>query len=146
MNDNSRNFDRLITDEELVEIDKRFKKTEEEGLKNILKYFDRIHDKLFAFNNILIAGYFALSKLDNSMPVFNILIPICNLCFLVYMEFRMMEKSRFESCITNKPMSQINKYGKAIQNTNSYSLLTIATTSIVALVFLYHLLLPLHNR
>ncbi|MBE0393065.1 hypothetical protein [Flavobacterium sp. PL002] len=80
-------------------IDENFERTEIEGGKNILKYFDRIHDKLFAFNNILIAGFFALSKIENSISVKTILIPIINLCFLVFIEYQMMEKSRFESSI-----------------------------------------------
>jgi hypothetical protein len=47
----------IMTDKELDEIDKIFRKTEEEGVKNILKYFDRIHDKLFTFNNVLIPPF-----------------------------------------------------------------------------------------
>jgi hypothetical protein len=130
----------LMTMEELSQIDKGLKKTEEEGVKNILKYFDRIHDKLFTFNNILIAGYFALSKINNSMSVASILIPIANLMLLLFIEYRMMEKSRFEASITQKPVKQINKHGKAIANTNLYSLLTIGTTLIVTMIFLYHFL------
>lgn len=91
-----------MSDEELAEIDANFKKHEEEGAKNILKYFDRIHDKLFNYNNILIAGFFTLSKIDDSVSVKTIFIPIANLIFLIYVEYRMMEKSRFESRITQK--------------------------------------------
>ncbi len=90
-------------DKELARIDESFKKTEEEGLKNILKYFDRIHDKLFSFNNILIAGYFAIIKLEESAPVISILLPIANLVFLICIEYRMMEKSRVESQVTKIP-------------------------------------------
>lgn len=128
----------LMKTEELSQMDDRFKKTEEDAVKNILKYFDRIHDKLFTFNNILIAGYFALSKINNLMPVASILIPIANLALLLFIEYRMMEKSRFEATITQKPIKQINKHGRTIQNTNLYSLLTIATTLIVTIIFLYH--------
>ena len=132
----------LMSDEELARIDENFRKTEEDGLKNILKYFDRIHDKLFTFNNILIAGFFALSKLDNSVSVKTIFIPIVNLIFLIYIEYRMMEKSRYESEITKKPMREINKHGKSIDRTNIYSLLTIATTLIVTGFFLFYLVAP----
>ena len=75
----------LISDEKLDKIDDNLRKDEEEGIKNILKHFDRLHDKLFTFNNILIAGYFALSKLINSISPINIIIPIINLGILVYM-------------------------------------------------------------
>lgn len=39
-----------------------FDNTTEQGKKNILKYFDRIHDKLFTFNNIMIAGFLLYQK------------------------------------------------------------------------------------
>ncbi len=130
----------LMTDKELSEIEQRFKKTEEEGLKNLLKHFDRIHDKLFTFNNILIAGYFALSKLEKTLSLFAILIPITNLIILLFIEYKMMEKSRFESEITKKPMREISKWGKSIERTTQYSLLAIITTTIVTIIFLRYLL------
>lgn len=130
----------LMTDDELEEIDKNSKKTEEEGAKNILKYFDRIHDKLFTFNNVLIAGYFALSKVVQEISVFNIIIPIVNLAFLIYLEYRMMEKSRFEAGIRNKNKEQIQRHGTTINKTTLYSLSAIVSTSGVTLYFLYKLI------
>jgi hypothetical protein len=129
----------LMTEKELEQMDERFRKREEEGLKNLLKHFDRIHDKLFMFNNILIAGYFALSKIEKSISLLTILIPISNLAFLIFIEYRMLEKSRFEASITEKPLADISKYGKSIRQTNVYSLLSIISTAIVALFFLYYL-------
>jgi hypothetical protein len=128
------------SDKENEEIYQRMRKTEEEGLKNILKYFDRIHDKLFTFNNILIAGFFALSKIDNSISVKTIFIPIANLMVIIYVEYRMMEKSRYESEIMQKQMEEFEKHGKNINKTNIYSLLTIVTTFIVTTFFLYYLI------
>lgn len=43
----------LASEEELNQINMKHKKIQEDGIKDILKYFDRIHDKLFTFNNIL---------------------------------------------------------------------------------------------
>jgi hypothetical protein len=114
-------------------------KTEEEGVKNILKYFDRIHDKLFAFNNILIAGYFALTKLVDSISTLIIIIPLINLGFLIFIEYQMMEKSRFEANVRSKNYSQINKQGHSIRMTNLYSLTAIVLTAIVTGFFLYNL-------
>jgi hypothetical protein len=76
----------FLTQKELDEMDQRWRKTEEEGVKNLLKHFDRLHDKLFTFNNILIAGYFALSKITNEISVFTILIPIGNLIVLLFVD------------------------------------------------------------
>lgn len=112
----------------------------EEGQKNIIKYFDRIHDKLFNFNNIIIAGFFALSKIENTVPLWTILIPILNLMFLVYIEYRMMEMGRFDTNSGDKTLEEIRSNGKNISKTNLFSLLTILTTFITTCFFLYTLI------
>ena len=131
--------DGLLTEEELKKIYSNFDKTEEDGLKNILKYFDRIHDKLFTFNNIMIAGYFALSKIYNTISMAMILIPIANLCILIYIEYRMMEKSRFESNIWNKNGNEISINNKNLDKTNLFSLFAIVSTLVVLIIFLSNL-------
>ncbi|MEG2099956.1 MAG: hypothetical protein RRY99_00440 [Flavobacterium sp.] len=133
-------FDFEESQREQERIDRNFTRTEEEGLKNILKHFDRIHDKLFVFNNILIAGFFALSKIENPIPVKTIFIPILNLCFLIFIEYEMMEKSRFESSIKTQPFDKYDSHGKRITRTNFYSLLSIITTFCVTAFFLYYLI------
>ncbi len=136
MKENILNEFDILTEEELSAMDDRLKKTEEEGIKNLLKHFDRLHDKLFNFNNILIAGYFALSKIQEEISLLNILIPIGNLIILLFIEYQMMEKSRFESEISKKNRDEINQWGKNIKRTNIYSLLSIISTSIVTIIFL----------
>lgn len=128
-----------MTDEELKKLDEQYAKIEEEGLKNTLKHFDRIHDKLFTFNNILIAGYFALFKVYNTISVVSILIPIFNLGLLIFIEYRMMERSRFESRINQKTLVDVKEHGKLTRNTNLFSFLSIITTTIVTVIFLYYL-------
>jgi hypothetical protein len=127
------------SDKEQERIEKNFTRTEEEGLKNVLKHFDRIHDKLFVFNNILIAGFFALSKLDNLIPLKTIFIPLLNLCFLIFIEYEMMEKSRFEASIKTQQFDKYDIHGKRIKRTNLYSLLSIFTTIIVTAFFIFYL-------
>lgn len=134
-----KDFDFEESEREQERIERNFIRTEEEGLKNILKHFDRIHDKLFTFNNILIAGFFALSKLENPIPVKTIFIPLINLCFLIFIEYEMMERSRFEASIKSQPFDKYSSYGKRIKRTNWYSLLSIFTTLIVAVFFVYYL-------
>lgn len=115
--------------------------TEEQGKKNILKYFDRIHDKLFTFNNIMIAGFFTISKIDNNISIKNILIPIFNLIFLIFIEYRMMELSRAESNIKRMPISELpKKLYKRYNSVTLYSLGSIITTAIVTGIFLYYIL------
>lgn len=133
-------FDFEESERENKRIEENFERTEIEGLKNVLKHFDRIHDKLFVFNNILIAGFFALSKIETSVSVKTILIPIINLCFLIFIEYEMMEKSRFEAFIKSQPFDKYDKHGMRIKRTNWYSLLSIFTTLIVTSIFIYYLL------
>jgi hypothetical protein len=127
-------------DRNVREIGERFDRTEQEGLKNLLKHFDRLHDNLFSFNNILIAGFFALSQFGKKVSPWTIIIPLINLCILVFIEYRMMNKCRFEAAIKSKTPEEINKWGKGISNTNLYSLLSIVTTVIVTVVFLIYLI------
>lgn len=118
-----------------------FDNTTEQGKKNILKYFDRIHDKLFTFNNIMIAGFFALSKIETEISIKYILIPITNLIFLIYIEYRMMELSRIESNVKEIPFRDLqkklySKYGVVTR----LSLISILTTTIVTVVFVISLI------
>lgn len=118
----------------------RFKAIEEQGKEKILYYFDRIHNNLFVFNNLLIAGFFTLAQLKVSVSKWTIIIPIVNLWFLIYIDYRLMEKSRFESNITSHPKSKLDKYGKTISRTNLISLLAIITTFTITVVFVCLLL------
>lgn len=136
---NTEDFDIDESEKEVEEIYQNFKRTEREGVQNILKYFDRIHDKLFTFNNILIAGYFALSQFFESFSVYGIIIPILNLGLLILIEYRMMEKSRFESQVTQKTKEEIDKNGLSINKTTRYSLYAIISTSIVVGIFIFNL-------
>lgn len=111
--------------------------TARKGLNNILHYFDRIHDKFFTINNILIAGYFASSKIFPTISMRYILIPFANLVFLVYIEYRMMELSRSEANILETPIIDLEKklYRKYPRVT-LLSFLAILSTSIVTITFL----------
>lgn len=133
------NFDFDEMDKNIAEIESRMNKREEEGQKNILKHFDRIHDKLFALNTMFIAGFFALIKISNNISTTTILIPVINMIYLIWIEYRMMEKSRFEADIKNKSSKEINKWGKSISINNWLSLLSIAFTLVVSGYFIYYL-------
>lgn len=113
--------------------------TEKKGMTNIMKYFDRIHDKLFAFNNILIAGYFALTQLIVGVSSTIILFPIINMVILIFIDIRMMNTSRFFADIGNKNESDINENKSKLDSTNLLSLFSVITTFVVTLVFLFHL-------
>lgn len=132
-------FDFDEMDRNLEDIEKRMSKREEEGLKNILKHFDRIHDKLFSINTVFIAGFFALIKISDNISTTTILIPILNMLYLIWIEYRMMEQSRFEADIKSKTPDEIQKWRKSISISNWLSFLSIALTLIVAGYFTYFL-------
>ena len=56
------------------------------------------------------------------------------MAFLIYVEWRMMEKSRLQSQITKVSGADRDKYGAMIASTNLYSLGVIITTLIVIVV------------
>jgi len=111
------------------------------GKTNILKYFDRIHDKLFSFNNIMIVGYFALSKIETEINIEYILIPIGNLIYLIFIEYKMMELSRTESNLKEIPIDKLNKklYSR-YKSVTLMSLFAIVTTLVVTIIFLIYLI------
>ena len=144
------NPENLDVEKSLAEMEETFKEIEKtmasmekkayDGTRDILKYFDRIHDKLFTFNNIMIVGFFTLSKLKNNVPIELIFVPLINLVILIYIEYKMMQKSRFEARILDVNFEEIPKLGNMISKTNSYSLLSIFSTFVVNLFFIFNLL------
>ena len=105
---------------ETDEITQNLKEQEKQGSRDILRYYDRIHD-------------------SQTSPWW-ILLPIFNMLNLVFVDYEMMEKSRFESAIMSKPPEEIQKYGKRISKTTLRSLFTIISTLIVTFVFVLQLL------
>lgn len=126
---------------DIDEITKNFKEQEKQGQRDILRYYDRIHDKLFSFNNMLIAGYFVIIAMPNStMSPWWMILPIINMLHLVFVDYEMMEKSRFDSNIMNKSEKEIYQYGKRISKTTLRSLFTIISTVTTTIIFLIQLI------
>ncbi|HZV70206.1 MAG TPA: hypothetical protein VFG10_11710 [Saprospiraceae bacterium] len=114
----------------------KWNRVEDEGVKNILKHFDRIQDKLFTFNNILIAGYFVMAKFEHHGSLWLILIPIANLIFLISIEYIMMERGRFQSRIKSVDRSEIDTWNQRGGKVVIFSILIILSTTIVTVIFL----------
>ncbi|MOA10254.1 hypothetical protein D3C78_1301370 [compost metagenome] len=121
-------------------MDLRFERMEEAGIADTQKYFDRMHDKLFSLNSLLIAGYFALIAIRKDVPGWSIIIPTLNSVLLFYIDYRMLLRSRLQACITTLDGKGRDKYGSIMQKTNLYSLLSIYSTIAVVLFFGYFLL------
>lgn len=125
-----------VLNEELVSetnglIEKAEKQAEEASIK-IQSHFDRIHDKLFTINGILIASFFGLGKFPIDNPIINlwlVILPITNLFYLIFLEQQQMEIYRHLSQRMNWEFKRDNaKYGKMVNRQNLKSLLAILVT------------------
>lgn len=121
---------------ESAEIEKRMNEREAKGLEDIYKYFDRINDKLSSFNNMLVAGYFALATFSVDITKWILIIPLINMLILIYLDYRMMEQGRFLSQVKSQPQYKIHKYGKRQNQVTLWSLFTIFTTLLITIIFL----------
>lgn len=130
----------IMTQKEMDDMNKRLERTEESGIADTQKYFDRIHDKLFSLNSLLIAGYFALIAVRKDVPSWSIIVPLINSGFILLIDYRMMVRARIQASITTADEKQRNKYGTIIHNTNLFSLLSIYSTIAVVVLFVYFIL------
>lgn len=131
----AKNEARISTNEFSSDGDKLIEKAEKEGeeaSKKIQSTFDRIHDKLFTVNGILVASFFGLGKFPTDNPVVSlwlVLLPIFVLCYLIYLEQQQMEIYRHASQRMNWNFDKdVAKYGKMINRQNLKSLFAIIVT------------------
>ncbi|UYQ92169.1 hypothetical protein MKQ68_18950 [Chitinophaga horti] len=125
----------IMTEQEQKEMDLRFERTEENGIADTQKYFDRIHDKVFSLNNLLIAAYFALIAIRNDVPSWSLVVPALNSILLLYVDYRMLKRARLQANITKLTLEEIKEYGAIQNNTNLFSLLSIWSTVLVLVIF-----------
>jgi hypothetical protein len=99
--------------------------------------FDRIHDKIFNFNNILIASFMVLGTFPNESPLlelWTVIFPVFNLIFLIYLEIRQMGIHRFASNEMTWTEKERKKFGKKISSQNMFSLLSFGL-SLACLIY-----------
>lgn len=119
------------TSEMTVEIDKLLAKSDrrvEHSIYQIQNTFDRIHDKIFNFNNILIGAFLVLGTFPSDSPhvmLWTIIFPILNMTFMIYIDFRQMEIHRFASNEQEWTDAERNEYGKKIRKQTRFSLLSL---------------------
>lgn len=126
---------RIETNELTSESDRLIKKAEKEGddaSQKIQSNFDRIHDKLFTINGILVASFFGLGKFPTDNPIVSlwlVVLPIFVLGYLIFLEQQQMEIYRHVSQRMNWNFdTDVTKYGKMINKLNLKSLITIIVT------------------
>jgi hypothetical protein len=132
---------RQKTSEMFADTDKLFKKSDkrvEHSLNQIQNAFDRIHDKVFNFNNILIGAYLVLGTFPDNSPklkLWTVVFPIFNLLFLIFIDFRQMEVHRFASNEQEWTEKERKQYGEKINKQTRLSLLALLL-SLFCLIYL----------
>ena len=88
--------DKIIEEAEksLERLSRKIEQLEYDSKRDVLKHFDRLHDKLFMFNTIFITGYFALCQINKEFNSLILLLPFCSLSMLIYIEHFMKEIAR----------------------------------------------------
>lgn len=81
----------------LERLSRKIEQLEYDSKRDVLKHFDRLHDKLFMFNTIFITGYFALCQINKDFNSLILLLPFFSLSLLVYIEHFMKEVAREQS-------------------------------------------------
>lgn len=110
----------------------------EHSTNQIQVSFDRIHDKVFNFNNILIAVFMVLGTFPSKSPILNlwtVIFPISNLIFMVYLEIRQMEIHRLAANLQNWKENDKEKHCEKIKTQTQLSLLSFAL-SLGCLIFI----------
>ncbi|MFY0603024.1 MAG: hypothetical protein JXQ93_03680 [Flavobacteriaceae bacterium] len=126
----AKNEARIQAKELVSESDELIDKAEKEGedaTKKIQTTFDRIHDKLFTVNSILVALYVGFAKFPQDNPIFSlwlVLFPISNIFYLIYLEISQMSIFRHASQRMNWNFTtDVDKYGKMINRQTLKSIL-----------------------
>lgn len=100
--------------------------------------FDRIHDKVFNFNNGLIAAYLLLGSYPNehpTLPIWTTVFPVFTLLLMIYVDIRQMGIHRFASNEQEWTHVERQRYGEKIEAQTNLSLFTILL-SLGCLVYL----------
>ena len=128
------NIDDIV--KECEESFKRFDRIEEIAKGEIVKYFDRIHDKLFAYQLFFLAGYISLVAIPTiNISIWWLLIPTLCVGRLICIDWMLMEQNRKLSNIYNLNKSQIEELLKDQNNTTLASLEVILESIITTIGF-----------
>ena len=133
------------TMEELIkesdEFMKRMDKVEEKANDEIVKYFDRIHDKLFAYQLFFLAGYISLVAIPSiDVSPWLLIIPISCVARLIHLDWRMMERSRILSDVKNQSKRQMDQLDEKLMRINRQSLEIILESLVTTIIFIFVLL------
>lgn len=132
---------RQKTDEMMSETNKLLDRSDrrvEDALNQIQNTFDRIHDKVFNFNNILIGAFLVLGIFPSNSPsvkLWTIIFPIFNMAFMIYIDYRQMEIHRYAAGEQEWTNLEREEFGKKINKQSLLSLFSLFL-SVLCLVYL----------
>jgi len=132
---------RQRTSEIMEETNRLFDKSErrvEYATNQIQNTFDRVHDKIFNFNNILIGAFLVLGTFPNDTPhvkLWTIIFPILNMAFIIYIDIKQMEIHRYAAGEQEWNNTEREKYGQKINKQTRLSLLSLFL-SVCCLIYL----------
>lgn len=132
---------RQQTSDMMAETEKLFKKSDrrvEHSVNQIQNTFDRIHDKIFNFNNILIGAFLVLGTFPNDSPhvkLWTITFPILNMVFMIFIDIRQMEIHRFAANEQEWTDIEREEYGEKIKKQTNLSLVSLFL-SLLCLIYL----------
>lgn len=132
---------RQRTSEMIEETNKLFDKSDrrvEHATNQIQNTFDRVHDKTFNFNNILIGAFLVLGTFPNDTPhvkLWTIIFPIFNMAFMIYIDIKQMEIHRYAAGEQEWNKTERAEYGKKINKQTRLSLLSLLL-SVCCLIYL----------
>ena len=133
------NVEALIKESE--EIMQRMDKVEEKAKDEVVKYFDRIHDKLFAYQLFFLAGYISLVAIPSiNVSPWLLIIPVFCVARLIHLDWRMMEHNRILSDVKSKNKQQLDKLNEKQMWTNIQSLEVILESVVTTIIFIFVLL------
>lgn len=112
--------DKIKESEKIFE---RFDKIEEKAKDEVVKYFDRIHDKLFAYQLFFLAGYISLVAIPSiSISAWWLVIPLFCVVRLICIDLKMMRLNRKLADINSLNIDQIKKIEEKQNSININSL------------------------
>ena len=133
------NVEALIKENE--EIMQRMDMVEEKAKDEVVKYFDRIHDKLFAYQLFFLAGYISLVAIPSiHVSPWLLIIPVFCVARLIHLDWRMMEHNRVLADLKNQNKHKLDKLNEKQMWTNMQSLEVILESMVTTIIFIFVLL------
>ena len=126
---------------ESEEIIQKMDMVEEKAKDEVVKYFDRIHDKLFAYQLFFLAGYISLVAIPSiHVSPWLLIIPVFCVARLIHLDWRMMEHNRVLADLKNQNKHKLDKLNEKQMWTNMQSLEVILESMVTTIIFIFVLL------